>query len=234
MRPRKTRSKRSKRTLMIFSFLLIIGFGVLAFIANQYPLNSFDLKLAGNIQSFEHPALTKFMELFTTIGSTKVCIILAVLVMLFLYFVLGHRIELIFFIGALGGSAVANQILKAIFHRERPSVYRLIEETGYSFPSGHSMGALALYGALAFLLWRHTSTRLGRGLLIVLSSFMIVMICISRVYLGVHYPTDIIGALMVSGFWLTLMIWIFQSYMENRKLRSSSKLQANTNKKLNV
>lgn len=221
---------RPNRMMMFFSLLLIMGFSALAIVTNQYPVNSFDLNLAAFVQSFEHPALTKVMELFTTLGSTKYCIVITLLAMIYLYFVHGHRIELIFVSGVLGGSAVLNQIFKAIFHRERPSVYRLIEETGYSFPSGHAMGAFALYGALAFLLWRHTATRLGRSMLIIGCSFMIVMICISRVYLGVHYPSDIIGAVMVSGFWLALMIVLFQWYMERRELKSALNLKANVNK----
>ncbi|SFL38733.1 undecaprenyl-diphosphatase [Paenibacillus sp. 1_12] len=220
---------RHHRIIMYFSLLLLVGFSALAIVANQYPLNSFDLNLAAFVQSFEQPGLTKVMEIFTTIGSTKYCIVIILLAMIYLYFVHGHRKELIFLSGVLGGSAVLNQLLKAVFHRERPSVYRLIEETGFSFPSGHAMGAIALYGALAFLLWRHTATRPGRSLLIVLSCFMIFMICVSRIYLGVHYPSDIIGALMVSGFWLTLMIWIFQRYMEHQEQKSSSNLKANVN-----
>lgn len=212
--------------MFFFGILLLMCFGVLAVVISKNPINSFDLKLAAFVQSFENPSLTKVMEVFTAIGSTKYCVAIIVLAMIFLYFVLGHRTELIFLCGVLGGSVVLNQILKRLFHRERPSVYRLIEESGYSFPSGHAMGALALYGALAFLLWRHVSTRAGRSILIVLSGFMIGMICISRVYLGVHYPSDIIGALMVSGFWLVMMIWLCRPYVGYQERISASNIEA--------
>ena len=100
------------------------------------------------------------------------------------------------------------------FQRARPDLHRLIEIGGYSFPSGHAMSAMAVYGTLAFLLWRHISTRFGRSLLIFFSAMMIFMIGISRVYLGVHYPSDIIGGYFASGFWLGAAIWSFQRYKE--------------------
>lgn len=209
---------------LYFSLLLLMGFGALAMAASLYPLNPFDLNVASFVQSFESPALTKVMEFFTTIGSAKFSIVIAVAAMIFLYFVLRHRLELIFLGCALGGSAVMNQILKMIFHRERPTVHRLIEETGYSFPSGHTMGAFALYAALAFLLWRHIDSRAGRSILLAGSCMAILMIGVSRVYLGVHYPSDIIGAMMASGFWLGFTIWAYQLYMERRSARTFSKI----------
>lgn len=212
--------------LVFLAFILLIGFGAVAVATEQYPLNSLDVDVAAFVQSFETPSLTVIMKLFTAIGSTKACVAIILLVMIFLYFVLKHRIELIFFSVAVGGSAVLNQILKGGFQRERPNVYRLIEESGYSFPSGHTMGALALYGALAFLLWRHISTKRGRALLLIGSGFMIAMIGISRIYLGVHYPSDIIGAMLLSGCWLTLTIGMYQWYMKNREMGSSPNLEA--------
>ena len=114
------------------------------------------------------------------------------------------------------GTPIINQILKQFFHRARPDLHRLIEIGGYSFPSGHAMNAFAVYGILAFLLWRHIPTRLGRVALIMISSIFILMIGISRIYLGVHYPSDIIGGYFASGFWLAISIWFFQRYKEKR------------------
>ncbi|WP_240464324.1 phosphatase PAP2 family protein [Paenibacillus apiarius] len=202
--------------------MLLAGFGALAIAIIRQPLNPFDLNIAAYVQSFESPGLTKVMELFSTIGSTKSSIIIAVFVMLFLFFALGHRMELIFLCFVLGGSAAMNLLLKLVIHRERPIAHRLIEETGYSFPSGHTMGAIALYGALAFLLWRHIASRPGRLFLLASSCAMIAMIGLSRVYLGVHYPSDIIGGLISSGFWLALMIWVFHRDTEPVKGFSST------------
>jgi undecaprenyl-diphosphatase len=92
----------------------------------------------------------------------------------------------------------------------------MIAVTGYSFPSGHSMEAVAFYAVLSFLLWRHLTTSFGRGLLIAFSTCIIFAIGVSRIYLGVHYPSDVIGGYLASGFWLSVTIWIYQYYMEKR------------------
>ncbi|AZK47890.1 phosphatase PAP2 family protein [Paenibacillus lentus] len=196
----------------IFGILALIGFSTVAVIAVKYPLNSYDLNAAAWVQSLETEPLTSVMLFFSMLGSTKFTILIALLAMGTLFFVLQHRMELLFFFVSLGGAVLLNLLLKLSFQRQRPIVHRLVEETGFSFPSGHAMAAFALYGALAFLLWRHIKPRWGRILLIILSSLMVFMICISRIYLGVHYPSDIVGALLASGLWLNVMVGIFQWY----------------------
>jgi undecaprenyl-diphosphatase len=109
-----------------------------------------------------------------------------------------------------------NGTLKVLFHRARPTLHRIVNANGFSFPSGHSMTAFSLYGIIAFLLWRHIPTSLGRGLLICFSSVMIVTIGVSRIYLGVHYPSDVIGGFLVSGCWLAVSIWFYQRYQEKQ------------------
>ena len=83
------------------------------------------------------------------------------------------------------------------------------------------MNAFAVYGIITFLLWRHIPPRLGRTILILISSGFIIMIGTSRILLGVHYPSDIIGGYFASGFWLSSAIWFFQRYKEKRSERKS-------------
>ncbi|MGF9859444.1 phosphatase PAP2 family protein [Priestia endophytica] len=160
------------------------------------------------------------MKFFTFIGSLPAIIVLSVLIMFFLYTILKHRSELILFVAAILGSSILFRILKQIFQRERPNLHRLIEISSYSFPSGHATTAFAFYGVLAFLLWRHLPTQWGRTILILLSVIMILAIGTSRIYLGVHYPSDVLAGYLVSIFWLTIIIWLYQRYREkvyNRK-----------------
>ena len=120
------------------------------------------------------------------------------------------------FIIVLVGSTAFNLLLKALFQRERPTLYTMIEEEGFSFPSGHSMAALSLYGIVSFLLWRHIPKRIGRVVLIFTATAFILTIGFSRIYLGAHFPSDIIGAYLFSGFWLLLCIWGFRSLQRGR------------------
>jgi len=85
----------------------------------------------------------------------------------------------------------------------------MIIQDGYSFPSGHAMAALSLYGIISFILWRHIPKESGRIMLICISTLLVIFIGISRIYLGVHYPSDIIGAYLISGSWLFFTIWGF-------------------------
>ncbi|WP_189018119.1 phosphatase PAP2 family protein [Paenibacillus marchantiophytorum] len=199
--------------ISIFAFLVFIL--IASMIKGQW-IAQFDHTLISFIQGLESPGLTSIMKCFTFIGSTLMVVIVAFAAMLFLYFVLHHRLELIFFLVVMIGTAIANTLLKHYFVRQRPDLHRLIEVTGYSFPSGHSMAAFALYASLAFLLWRHISTRVGRTIVIMLCIIMILSIGTSRIYLGVHYPSDIVGGYFASGFCFALAVWLFQWYKEYR------------------
>ncbi|MBS4214402.1 MULTISPECIES: phosphatase PAP2 family protein [Neobacillus] len=200
----------------ILSVISLAAFALMATLIEAHKIVQFDSTIISSVQGLESPALTAIMKFFTFIGSTKIVVILSLLIIFFLYKVLHHRLELILFIAVIAGTPIINSILKSIFHRARPEFHRLIEIGGYSFPSGHAMNAFSVYGILAFLLWRHIATRTGRILLIIFSTIMILMIGISRIYLGVHYPSDIIGGYFASGFWMATAIWFFQWYVERR------------------
>ncbi|MFD0049688.1 phosphatase PAP2 family protein [Actinomycetes bacterium NPDC127524] len=199
------------------SIFSIIVFGLISIFVHGDKVKGFDDSIISFVQGFEAPSLTVIMKFFSWIGSTEIVAILSIVILLVLYKFLHHRLELILFIAVIGGTAVLNQVLKMLFHRSRPSLHRLADAQGFSFPSGHSMEAVALYGVLAFLLWRHIPSAWGRRILAFLSVCMILAIGISRIYLGVHYPSDVIGAYFASIFWLTVSIWIFQRYKDRQE-----------------
>jgi undecaprenyl-diphosphatase len=196
------------------SLFCATGFGLIALLVSDKKIAVFDSTIISFIQGLEIPAITSFMKFFTFIGAGFPSVFLSVIVLFFLYKVLHHRRELILFLWAVIGSALLNEVLKFIFHRTRPTLHRIVNANGFSFPSGHSMAAFSLYGILAFLLWRHIPSSLGRGILIIFSTVMIMAIGISRIYLGVHYPSDVIGGFLASGSWLAILIWFFQRYQE--------------------
>lgn len=203
----------------IISIMWLIGFSCIAILMNGQKLIQFDQVLISSIQGLESPALTLVMNFFTFIGSFPSVFVISLFTALFLYFVLKHRIELILFVSVVISTPIINQILKHFFHRARPDFHRLIEIRGYSFPSGHAMNAFAVYGIITFLLWHRIPSHLGRMILILISSGLIIIIGASRIYLGVHYPSDIIGGYFASGFWLSCAIWFFQRYKEKQSQR---------------
>lgn len=213
-------NKKPFPKVLIFSFLALLGFLGIAALVKLETIVEFDNKLLALIAEIEHPVITKLMLFFSYIGSSRLVIIITAVIMVILYLVLKHRQELILLMAGMIGTVVLNQTLKALFHRIRPDFQRFVEETGYSFPSGHSMAAFSLYTLLAFLLWRHTPTKFGRVLLVTFSALMILTIGFSRLYLGVHFPSDVIGAYLLSGFWVTLTIWYFQRRAEKKASRT--------------
>ena len=101
---------------------------------------------------------------------------------------------------------VLNQLIKRILQRPRPTEYRLIEETGYSFPSGHSMISMAFYGYLIYLIYKYVKNKYIKWISIILLSLLICLIGISRIYLGVHYTSDVLGGFLISISYLIIYI----------------------------
>lgn len=114
----------------------------------------------------------------------------------------------------LGISAILNQILKNIFQRPRPTEYRIINEMGYSFPSGHSMASMAFYGFLIYIIYKNVKNKYLKWTSIILLSLLITLIGLSRIYLGVHYTSDVLAGFFIS---LSYLI-IFTSFFNNTDL----------------
>ena len=101
---------------------------------------------------------------------------------------------------------ILNQLLKRILQRPRPTEYRIIEETGYSFPSGHSMVSMAFYGYLIYLIYKYVKNKYIKWISIALLSILIGTIGISRIYLGVHYTSDVLGGFLISVSYLIIYV----------------------------
>lgn len=104
----------------------------------------------------------------------------------------------------LGLVVLLNQLLKFIIQRPRPNGFRLASVSGFSFPSGHSMVAMAFFGLLAWLVWHYERDRRMRNMFVAAFALVIVMVGLSRVYLGVHYASDVLAGFCVSAMWLAL------------------------------
>ena len=106
-------------------------------------------------------------------------------------------------IQAIGAGAL-NQIAKLIFQRTRPTIEHLVLQDGYSFPSGHSMASLICYGGIVFLIFHLTQKNWIRWTACLFAILLIIMVGISRIYLGVHFPSDVLGGFCLAGSWLSL------------------------------
>ncbi|TYS63655.1 phosphatase PAP2 family protein [Sutcliffiella horikoshii] len=117
----------------------------------------------------------------------------------------------------LVGVRMLNTFLKTIFSRDRPSLDHVVEAGFYSFPSGHSMNSMAFFGAIAFLCYWMIKKNWIRNTLMTVCFVLIGLIGFSRVYLGVHYPLDVLGGFAMGASWLLFLGGIYLKVVHNKK-----------------
>ncbi|GMA97285.1 phosphatase PAP2 family protein [Pelosinus sp. IPA-1] len=193
------------------SALMLTVFGILAWetlFHNEMVL--FDDSFVWLIRYFANPSLDKIMIIITDIGfGTSYIVIVAITLLLLAY--LKRWRELGALTICLAGGALLSYLLKILFHRTRPDLFRVVQETGYSFPSGHALATMCFYGMVAFLIMRIIDSWRGRLTVMTLAVVLSMLIGISRIYLGVHYPTDVIAGYAAGSMWLafciSLLMW---------------------------
>jgi undecaprenyl-diphosphatase len=148
------------------------------------------------------------MNLFTTIGSVPVVGILFVVVAGYLLY-RRHRAEATFLAAAIGGSVALNSVLKLFYQRPRPPLPWATVLPDYSFPSGHSMNSLVFYLAIALIIWARAGRRAG-SLAVAIAVVTAICVGISRVYLGYHYVSDVVGGFAAGLAWLFVVSISFE------------------------
>lgn len=200
-----------KRISLLIVFTLV--FGIIAFFHESRLGKWIDNEVYEFIYSSESFITTSIMLGATKVG--EVWAMLCISLLLVAYLMLKrHKIEALFFALTMALSGILNPALKNIFDRERPTLLRLIDITGFSFPSGHAMGSTAYLGSSIYLLNRLNQGN-SKGILIGLCAAMILLISISRVYLGVHYPTDIIAGIIGGVFCIILSTLLLRNKLIN-------------------
>ena len=203
-----------KKFKWIILFICLIGFLALAEdVFNKEIMNGdiIGYKIVSNflISDFATP-IAKFI---TNFGGA---IFLIVLTIALIILIKNKKIGLSIF-SNLVIVTILNQSLKRILQRPRPTEYRIIEETGYSFPSGHSMVSMAFYGYLIYLIYKYVKNKYIKWISIVLLSILICAIGISRIYLGVHYTSDVLGGFFISISYLIIYISATNKFLLERE-----------------
>ncbi|OMP66095.1 phosphatase PAP2 family protein [Domibacillus epiphyticus] len=171
-------------------------------------VETFDTAVINVVQSWINEGRTARMVFITELGSVKFFTAATVLISLFLAIRKRYGWALFFiFVNALGG--LFNSLLKEFFKRQRPDVLPLIEQGGYSFPSGHSMGSFIFYGAVSFMLFRLIKGKWKKTIAALAAGSIVILIGLTRIYLGVHYPSDVIAGFSIGAAWLFFCIMVF-------------------------
>lgn len=185
--------------IAIFLFLIIVEFYY------QDKLYIFDNFVYNYVKNIINNPMTIIMKFITFFASPLWCIVLAIIIIIFnkkfgKYFSI--NLALVFLL---------NFVLKLVFARERPIDINIITESGYSFPSGHSMVSAGMYGFLAYNLWK---SKIKNGCKVIGCIELVILtflIGLSRIYLGVHYASDVIGGFVLGIAYLVLFIQIVYS-----------------------
>ena len=203
----------SKLHAGIYVFCLI-AFGILGYLAYQFPYFPGDSTISQWIQRIDFPFFAPLMETVSALGGTTIPAIVTVLGIAGVLWFFGRKLEIIFVTALPGVAALLNYFFKLLIDRARPSGGSL------SFPSGHTTYAVTLFGFLFYLTPRLTkkpalivTIRCLLGLLILLSG-------VSRVYLGAHWPSDILGSLLLGGLLLAPAIILYHNYTRGHKKKS--------------
>jgi undecaprenyl-diphosphatase len=212
MTDRKIQSNEGSTAKWIFFLVFVILFALTALLVQTGKADAIDAPIQAWVYSLRVDGLTAFEKVVTLGGDTKVVAVICVaLIILPKRLQIGLPIALITGIGA-----AIQQGIKAIVERPRPdAAYWLVEEDGFSFPSGHTNASLILYVTIAIIFGRwlilHGHPKAAAVLRTVLPMFAF-LIALSRPYLGVHYPTDIFGGWMLGGALLILLFSLYERF----------------------
>lgn len=156
-------------------------------------------------------SITPIIKVITNFGGVSGIILLTAI---FGIVIKNKKISICIIINACLASGL-NFVIKNILQRERPPVdFRIIEESGYSFPSGHSMTSMAYYGLLIYFIFKYIKSTKVKIMCITVLSILIMCIGLSRIYLGVHYASDVLGGFFLAISYLIVFTSISEKYIE--------------------
>jgi len=201
----------TKKRLLVGLFLFwtpVVAFSYIAGeVLERQPL-FFDNAILQWIHAHSSTFLDKLFLAITTIGNVEVITLIALTIIGILLYK-RYRLQAAIIFSSFFGAAAANFVLKLVFHRDRPAFWQsAIRETGYSFPSGHAMLSSALALSIIAIAW---NTR-WRWLAIGIGVPFILLIGYSRLYLGVHYPTDVLAGWLASSAWVIVVVSLILGY----------------------
>lgn len=188
--------KRKKEAIIII--ILSIIFVILTYLIFNNKLITLDNITHSYIISIRNEKLTSIFKLITNLGSATCLIIINI----FLFLLSKNKNTPKYLAIHLTIGILLNQLIKIIFTRPRPLNINIINISGYSYPSGHSMMSLILYGYLIYLIHKSKLNQKLKLIIIIFLIIMILLIGFSRIYLGVHYLTDVIGGFILASIYL--------------------------------
>ena len=206
--------QRSKLHLVL-GLLFLFAFLLVAFsVVNGY-FDNFDSSVNERVTYNRSSIAFSFFNGLTNLASTSFIIVLSAVLLLFLIYRKRYK-DVLFFVFVLGGGAVIEFLLKSLVHRARP-FDALVEASGYSFPSGHALKAVLFFSLLIYLFSRNFKRDLSRYVFVFACVVLILLIGFSRIYLNVHWVSDVIGGFFFGLFWFFFSLFVCAGFVASFK-----------------
>ena len=189
---------KDKQTFMMKGTFALLLFVILGYVVKFYSeqLKTLDSSVQTAIRGDLPETLTLLFRAITHLIDIPV-IITWVLIVAFIFYRKQWKLESYLMLGNLALAGILIVTFKNIYQRPRPEILHLVEEKGFSFPSGHSLAVTIMVGTLIVILSQRIKNTVWRKIVQILLSLYIVSVLVSRIYLGVHYPSDVIASLCV-------------------------------------
>lgn len=190
--------------------ILFITIMIFVIIKNDLYIDEYVYSLIFKLKSSD---MTNIIKIITNIGGT---IIIVVVTMLSLFIFRNKKINICIILNLLGIFILNNVLIKNIIARDRPTGINIIEENGYSFPSGHTAISTVVYGYLIYLIYNYVSNKKLKYVLISILSIIILIVGLTRIYLGVHYTSDVLGGYLLGISYLLIFTYVTRNYIKEK------------------
>lgn len=201
-----------------------MGFSALAEYVLEGDTQSYDVAILQWIHGHQNPILTKLMLEATYLGTGTVVMAIVCVTAAFLWNT-EHKHSARLLVASTAGAILLNNALKLMYHRPRPTVFEWqTHALSSSFPSGHAMSATVVYGTVAYLLMRLQKRRWTRVLTLCFAVALVLLVCVTRLYLGVHYPSDVIGGIIVGLAWAAFCMATLEATLAMARRRAPAEV----------
>ncbi|HSM63619.1 MAG TPA: phosphatase PAP2 family protein [Gillisia sp.] len=199
-------------TIILALIIVVVGINIFVELTNTLNgdlVTKYDAGITQYVISYRSPQLNNILQFVTNLGDLYGYIVITTICSLFFFFKFKNWRYVVQLIFVIIISGLSNLALKEAINRARPTAEHLVSVQTLSYPSGHAMSATAFYGFLIYLCYFLNINKWLKVSLIFLFSFLIVGIGISRIYLGVHFPSDIAGGMIAGTIWVMFCVLIF-------------------------
>lgn len=205
---------------VILALLGTLGFAALGEWVTKGATQAFDVAVLKWLGAHQSKLMTSIMTEMTYLATGTVVLMVVGVAALFLWHT-EHKHSARLLVAAVAGNILLNGVLKLFFNRPRPSVFTWqVNAVSSSFPSGHAMSATVCYGTVAYLVARLQKHRWAKMLTLGSAALLILLICLTRLYLGVHYPSDVIAGIIVGVAWAGFCMAVLEASLALARYRA--------------